>query len=159
MRVWLMIGLLAACGKAAKMQETLATASQTGDTVVRIEGDHAVVIADHQSSPSHLTAGGTQVAWASNNLTQLMGVAPTGGKPTMLAQATKSSVIQAVASDGTTIVCSMLGSDGGGVYLVRPDAPPRQLVEARASLVSVAGKVVYWIEKSDSAYLVKTTAF
>jgi hypothetical protein len=132
------------------------------DSVVRIDGDHAVVIADHQLKPQYLVAGANRVVWTTGDATdigkQVVGVAPTGGTVTILAQAAADSHVQAVAADGKMIVCSMIGKTGSGIYVVGPDAAPRQVVETRASFVAISGTSIYWIEEADHGWVVKTTS-
>ena len=131
-------------------------ASGPAGAIVRIDGERTIPIAKDQPNLWSLVATRSGPVWIGDGGKAVLMVSPAGGAVKTLAKAPDGARGQACAAGGDTIVCSFARPGGGDLYVVSVD-PPRHLGAARASMLTVEGSVVYWVEDTGGRWTVKST--
>ncbi len=133
-------------------------ASQLGGVVLRIDGDHATVVADHQQVPGELAATQTHLVWTTGEGTNvgqhLVAMPLAGGAITRLADAAAPALIAHVATTDTQTACSTAAGHKGEILTVKPGAAPKTQVAADARLLALSGDTLYWVEETTSGWTV-----
>lgn len=154
---------LGAPGDVDSLVETTAgafAASQVAGTVFRIEGDHATIVAAHETAPTSLVATKTHVVWTTGegaNVGQHLVAVPLAGGPIeRLADAKPPALIQGIAASDTLVACAMSGGGKGEILTVTPGSPPRPLTPAPARLIAMTPTTVFWVEEVTTGWAIRS---
>ncbi len=125
--------------------------SSTAGTILKIDGDHATVIADHQTRPEGVVAAGGSLAWIAGDHIVAMPVA--GGKPAPIADVGSGDLFHALAADGDRLIYSV----SSGVYAIAPSGgAPTQLASGDSTQLAAGGGHVYWTSKAADGWTIAT---
>lgn len=135
----------------------LATSRAAG-TILRIDGEHATVIADHQDNPQSVTATSSHIAWITDDAGgvghHVVAMPLAGGAPVSLVDLAGKDLAHSLAARGDDLVYGLSSATPGVFTIPSAGGAPHRVSAANATQIAAMGGTIYWIAAADRGWSV-----